>query len=320
MTDPVDEGLFVPIHGLDQWVTIRGRDRANPAVMILPGAGAGFSVFAPLFEPWLDGWTVVQWDQPGAGWTAARNGPAQGLSYDRLAADGLAVAQAVLARLGQETLTLFCLSGGSVVGLKMIKARPDLFSAYVAQGQVANWARQEALSYRMVLDRARADGDAEGVRALEAVGPPPWGDVAKDAVRGLRANALTPAEAAAFAPLMAKLRSPPADASWIPAGLQPGDGQAAGFAAFAQLKPELAAFDAASLGLDFEVPLFFFQGAQDAHTPAAEVEAYAAQVRAPQVHFELIEEAGHSAVFLVDRMLGLLDRHVLPLISGRRRA
>ena len=319
MPTPIHDGRFLCIHGEDQWVTMLGADRANPAILILPGAGAGFTAFAPLFEAWQDAFTVVLWDQPGAGWTAAKTGPPETLTYDRIARDGVAVVEAVLAELGAEQLVLFGLSGGSIPGLKMIKARPELFAAYVAQGQIANWSRQEALSYRMVLEAARGAGDAEAVKALEEIGPPPWDEVAKDAARGLRANALTPAEAAAFAPVMAKLRAPPADAPWVPPGLTAPDGQALGFAAFAQVKAELAGFDAEALGLAFDVPMLFFQGAQDAHTPASEVAAYAAKLQAPLVRYLEIEEAGHSAIFLADRMLELLTAEVLPLTSRPRR-
>jgi pimeloyl-ACP methyl ester carboxylesterase len=172
----------------------------------------------------------------------------------------------------------------------------------------------------MVLDRARAAGDAEGVRQLAEIGPPPWDDVAKDAVRGLRANALTPAEQAAMAgPAMAEVAAPPPGAAWVAPGLTRPDGQAAGLAAWAQLKPQLAGFDAADLGPDFAVPMLFVQGAQDAHTPTPLVAAYVRTLRAPLVHLEVIEEAGHSAVFLAERMLAFLNRRVRPLTAGRRR-
>lgn len=312
----IEDGQFVKVHGEDQWVTIRGRSAENPAVMILGGAGAGLTALAPLFAPWEAGWTVVQWDQPGAGWTVAKNGPAEALSFDRLAADGLAVVEHALQRLGQQRLVLFCLSGGSIPGLQMIQARPDLFAAYVAQGQVTSWARMEALSYRMLLGEARARGDAAAVADLDGIGPPPWADVMADAVHGTYANAFTPAEAAAVPPgLMGKVHSPPPDAGWRPHDLAPVDPYASSLAAFAALKPELAAFDAEALGLEFEVPMLFFQGARDAHTPAAEVEAYAAKLAAPLVRYVPLDDAGHSAIFMAERMLGLLDAHVRPLAA-----
>ncbi len=63
------------------------------------------------------------------------------------------------------------------------------------------------------------------------------------------------------------------------------------------------------------MPMAFLQGAQDAHTPAAEVEAYAAKLRAPAVRYVPIAEGGHMSTFLVERLLALLDEHVRPLIA-----
>lgn len=310
----IEEGLFASVNGQDQWVTIRGASRDNPVVMIVGGAGAGLSALAPLFASWERDWTVVQWDQPGAGWTVAKNGPEPTLSFDRLAADGLAVVEFVLQRLGRQNLVLFCLSGGTIPGLKMIKARPELFAAYVAQGQVTSWSRMEALSYRMLLAQARARGDMAALSDLEGIGPPPWADVTADAVHGVYANAFTAAEAQAVPPsLMATVRSPPEGATWRPRDLAPADPYATSLKAFETLKPQLAAFDAETLGFAFEVPMLFFQGVQDAHTPAEEVEAYAARLHAPLARYVPIPEAGHSAIFMAQRILGLLNEHVRPL-------
>jgi len=221
----------------------------------------------------------------------------------------------VLARLGQSKLAIFATSGGTVVGLKMLQARPDLFSAYVGNGQVTNWARQEALSYDMILGRTRAAGDAAAIAEIEGIGPPPWTDVACDAIKGKYANAMTPAEQAALDPAtLSALRVAPADARYVARGLPASDPYAASLAAYTALRPQLATFDAEALGLDFAVPMVFLHGAQDAHTPAAEVEAYAAKVRAPSVHYESIAQGGHMSVFLAARMAALLERHVRPLL------
>ena len=44
--------------------------------------------------------------------------------------------------------------------------------------------------------------------------------------------------------------------------------------------------------------------------------AHAARVRAPAIHLEIVEEGGHSAIFLAERMLALLDARVRPLVRG----
>jgi len=318
MAANIDEGRFVEVGGLQQWVTLRGRDAANPALMIVTGPGAAFSMMAPLFEPWEQAFTLVQWDQPGAGATLARSGGAapQPLSFERLARDGLAVAAWSCGRLGLPSLGVFAISAGTVTGLGMAKARPGLIGAYVGNGQIVDWARQEAESYRMILARARASGDMAAAAEIEGVGPPPWSDVQGDIVKGRHANAPTPAEQAAMDPgLMARIRRPPADAAWVARGLPEIDPYAASLAAYATLKPELAGFRARDLGLRFDVPMIFLQGAQDAHTPASEVRAYAAEIAAPKVVYEEIEEGGHMSTFLTRRLLDLLVREVRPLLA-----
>src|ERR1700759_3826634 len=74
--EAIDEGLFVDINGQPQWITVRGRDRRNPVLLLLHGGpGIAMSTRAPLFADWERDFTLVQWDQPGGGATFARNGP-----------------------------------------------------------------------------------------------------------------------------------------------------------------------------------------------------------------------------------------------------
>jgi hypothetical protein len=62
----LDEGFFADIHGVPQWLTLRGDDRTNPALLILSGPGFGYAALAPFFSSFERAFTLVQWDQPGA--------------------------------------------------------------------------------------------------------------------------------------------------------------------------------------------------------------------------------------------------------------
>jgi pimeloyl-ACP methyl ester carboxylesterase len=315
----IDEGQFVAIFGVDQWITLRGQDTNNPPLLIISGPGAAFSRLTPFFEPWEQAFTLVQWDQPGAGSTQAKNGDAGTgeLTYARLVRDGIAVAEFVCRRLGVEKIAVLGISGGSIVALAMVKQRPDLFFAYVGTGQIVDWARQETSSYAMVLEQARALGNWQALAELEKLGPPPYPDAAADAVKSKYANTLMPAEQAVFASLapdvMAAINSPPEGARYVAPGLPVPDVMTTAMAAYAKLREELVVFDARTLGLDFAVPMFFFQGDRDAFTVVSLVEGFVADIRAPQKVLRLIEGGGHSAFFIRDAFFELLVRFVKPL-------
>jgi proline iminopeptidase len=187
----IDEGGFADIHGVPQWLTFRGDDRANPALLIVGGPGCGYAALAPFFTTFERLFTLVQWDQPGAGFTFGRNGDAGGLTLDRVVRDGVRVAELACAKLGASRLTLLCFSGGTIVGLQMARQRPDLFSAYVGAGQFVDWRRQDQQSYALLLERARERGDAAMLGELEALGPPPYADAASDARKSQYALAPT---------------------------------------------------------------------------------------------------------------------------------
>ena len=107
---PIEDGWFADVNGEAQWVTAHGVDRAAPPLLILTGPGAAFSRLTPFFAPWEAAFTLVQWDQPGAGATFARNGETP-LSLDRLVADAEVVAETALARLGAPRLIVLGISG-----------------------------------------------------------------------------------------------------------------------------------------------------------------------------------------------------------------
>lgn len=71
----VDESGYVTIGGIRQWVVIQGQDCANPVVLIVHGGpGNPNTPFAAtLFKSWTQDFTLVHWDQRGAGKTYAES-------------------------------------------------------------------------------------------------------------------------------------------------------------------------------------------------------------------------------------------------------
>jgi pimeloyl-ACP methyl ester carboxylesterase len=77
---------------------------------------------------------------------------------------------------------------------------------------------------------------------------------------------------------------------------------------------EASSETSAGLGLDFAIPMFFFQGAEDFTTPTALARQYLDELRAPQKAFVPIEGGGHFAMFMKpDQFLKELVTRVRPL-------
>jgi pimeloyl-ACP methyl ester carboxylesterase len=116
----------------------------------------------------------VNWDQRGAGKSFAPGADAATLTIPQFVDDAIALIEVLRTRLPQKKVFLVGHSWGTVLALEVAKRRPDLLLAFVSLGQVVDMKRGEQISYRFVLDRARACGNARAVGALERIGPPPY--------------------------------------------------------------------------------------------------------------------------------------------------
>jgi hypothetical protein len=92
----IEEGMYVKIGGIDQWIQIRGQDRDNPVLLCLHGGpGGSWLSYTNLFLPWEKEFTLVQWDQRGTGKTleTTRGSIADTLSVARMTQDGIEVSE-----------------------------------------------------------------------------------------------------------------------------------------------------------------------------------------------------------------------------------
>lgn len=296
-TQAISESGFVPIGGIEQWIAIRGQRADNPAIVSLHGGfGDAQSPFlAKLFAPWESNFTVLTWDQRGSGKTYGKYGKATpGMAtpesaLETLTRDAIEVAQYARRKLHKERVVLVGHSCGSIVGLKVVKRRPDLFHAYVASGFPANWMLMIHAREAWVRKQATKAGDAATLKALDAATSLPIGDLRRFIVGQ---DYLMPPSDVEYLQMESKFIGAPAT---------PNKGDAADWVAgfnFSQERvlPAVTSFDARVLGLDFKVAFFIIQGRDDHVTFFADTKAYAAELRAPRKGFVAID-GGHFACF-----------------------
>jgi pimeloyl-ACP methyl ester carboxylesterase len=315
---PIAEAGFVPLGGLEQWVTITGRRCGNPILLFLHGGpGNPLSPYADaLYSTWADDFTLVQWDQRGAGRTFGRNPPPDDvpLTVARMTADGIALAEYLTQRLGQPKVVVGGGSWGSILAVHMVKARPDLFHAYVGFSQVVSSTQNQAATYTGLLRLSREAGDTPIIESLEAMGPPPWTNprhpgVVRRATRQYEGRATDPA------PEHWWRRAPDADTPALRA--QEEQGEEYSYLQFVGLKGDgmYSRVDLPALGTRFDVPVFMVQGAEDLVTMPEVTQTYFDAIEAPEKLLVTLPRTGHDPnERMMAAMRTLLTERVRPLL------
>jgi pimeloyl-ACP methyl ester carboxylesterase len=309
-TRGIDEGKYVPIGGIEQWITIRGEDRRNPVLLLLhggPGDATNPWGYAG-FRLWLKHFTVVQWDQRGSGRTLGKNrdAPREDITIAQMAKDGVELADALRKQLRQDKIVVLGHSWGSILGVHMVKARPELFHAFVGTGQVANPTTTYTVAHAELMKKAAALQDDRALRELREVGPPPYADGRGYGVQRKWSNLFEGADAF-LASMMGFAMAAPGYTlrdlnDWFEGQVVSGQ----------RLVPQTSALEAATLAGDFAVPVFVIQGAEDFTTPTTLARTFVDSIRAPAKAFITIE-GGHFAVFMMSgAFLEQLVARVLP--------
>ena len=311
----------VDVGGDKQWISIRGRNRANPVLLMIHGGpGTPMMPYSWAYQsPWEDYFTVVNWDQRGVGKNAAAANRAAllpTLTLDRIADDGIAVIEHIRRQLGKSKVVVLGFSWGSSVGTTIARKRPDLVSAYVGVGQSVG-PSDEAILYSETIKAAGRNGDTAAVASLTAMGPYP------------RADGSTPLD------LARKIRSYAVqyDGLWYgqhdthllkdlaPFAPEYSDGdveelwKGSGWLSDGPLMNDLVTFNLETAG-EFKVPIVLLLGRYDLFTPYEAGRRWIETVHAPHKklvtferssHFVMVEEPGRFLSALIDEVLPLTE-------------
>jgi len=293
----VSEEGFILIGGIEQWVTVHGANCSNPVLLFIHGGpGNPLSPYASaLYGKWEKEFTLVQWDQRGAGKTFGRNPETanQELTIGKMTQDGTELASYLAKHFRKKKIILMGGSWGSYLGVHMAKSRPDLFHAYIGVGQMVNYTENESSSYRKILALAHAANDAKTIATITALGPPPWKNprnfgILRRATRTYEAKATIPAPKSWWIP-SPDYATPAAQADYEA-------GEEYSYLQFVGLEGNgmLSRVDVPKLGLEFKLPVFMIQGAEDLVTTHEVAKKYYDSISAPKKEYVLLDRTGHD--------------------------
>ncbi|MBX7187094.1 MAG: alpha/beta hydrolase [Vicinamibacteria bacterium] len=320
----------VSIGGVNQWVSIRGKNRANPVILFIHG-GPGtpnMPVAWAYQSPWEDFFTVVQWDQRGVGKnarTADREALRPTLTNDRIIADAEEMTAWVRKRLNKEKIVVMGYSYGTTVGIALARRRPEWLHAYVGVGQGGSGGGEEYL-YNRVVELATKAKNEEALKELQALAPYPGPNrTVDDALRvrkwARRFNGgwygkptfdlffALPDWAPEYTQADVDAQIPATQWFSRTVGLSRGPSSPTG------ATPAPPAPAPANI---FKVPVIIIMGRNDLHTPYEPARAFFETIEAPRKRFITLERSAHVPMLEEPGLFLLaLIEEVLPLTEGR---
>lgn len=172
----VERNATVRIGGIEQFVSIRGRDRRNPVLLILHG-GPGFPELALAWwntRALEEYFTVVHWDQRGSGKTYLLNDPQQiapTMKPEQFVSDAEELVGWLRRDLSKDKIFVLGHSWGSYVGLKLAERRPEWLHAYIGTGQATNTPESERRGWAYAMAAARKADNKDAIRDLSSIAP-----------------------------------------------------------------------------------------------------------------------------------------------------
>jgi pimeloyl-ACP methyl ester carboxylesterase len=306
----------ITLGGVKQSLLIRSENVANPVLLYLHG-GPGTSELGMVRQhniPVLEKhFTVVVWDQRGAGKSYAAHEPESGMTVEQLISDARELSLLLGQRFHQPKIYLVGHSWGSALGALTVARYPELYYAYVGVGQVVNMREGERISYEWTLAQAERAGDAKSVARLREIGAPPYpGELRPKLMTQRRILAKYGGEVhgnrgGGMSTLMdGLLRS--REYSW-PDRVNVFRGI---FANMRLLWPQILSIDLFAQAPELKVPVYLLEGRHDYEAPAVLAERYFQALQAPRkelvwfensAHFVNTEEADAFNRFFVERLL-----------------
>lgn len=162
---------FYDINGKKQYLSIRSRIAGLPLLLYLHG-GPGDAAL-PLMNKYNSDlenkFTVVIWEQRGAGKSYYPFSPDENLAMQTFLDDIHCIVKLLLERFGQEKVYLLGHSWGSALGLKYIQLHPELVHTYIGCGQVVDMQKGAQHQYEYVRSKSEEFGKTKILKRLSGI-------------------------------------------------------------------------------------------------------------------------------------------------------
>lgn len=167
----IDYTEKVFINGVNQYISIKGSDLRNPILLVIHGGPGDTSLpmVSKYNEDLQNHYTVVVWEQRGAGKSYYKFDVDHDLTIDTFVSDAYVLSKYLLKKFNKQKLYVTSHSWGSVIGLKLIINHPEIAHAYVGCGQVVNMQAVTKCAYDFVLQKNIEIDNQENIKRIKNI-------------------------------------------------------------------------------------------------------------------------------------------------------
>ena len=236
--------------------------------------------------------TVVHWEQRGAGKSFARDTPESSMTIERFVRDLDELVDAVCARLGKTKVVILGHSWGTALGTLYAARHPEKVSIYVGTGQIGDLQASELASYKFVLAEAERRNNRAALKELRALGEPPYTSKTIRVQRKWLSRFVGVMRGKSFWQIFRAMRSAP-ELSLLEL---PNVFRGAAFS-LRTLWSEVSALNLEASVPELKMPAFFFIGRHDHQVDAKASAAYFEKLIAPSKQLVWFEDFAHMPPF-----------------------
>lgn len=290
----------VTLGGHKQWILVRTQDVTNPVLLVLHGGpGTTLLPFIEQIQPAAleENFTVVHWDQRGAGKSYDPAFKLDDLSADKLVGDTMELTNILRERFGQDKIFMTGHSWGSALGFLVLQQDTSPYHAYIASGERISWeaSHQDGFDWVKKLATEQQVGPVlEQIARIEPFDVTDADDVAT-LYQGLTyfrgGDVYTPGLWDKMMAYALGGKSPYYTMGEIETYLVAKDKTQEA------VEPFATSYDLTKTFMQSDIPIHFIQGEHDHYAPETMSRAYLEALEAPAKSYTVIENAGHTMMY-----------------------
>ena len=290
--------VYADINGVRQGMFIQSTDPAHPVLLFLHGGLPEYFLTERYPTGLENDFTVVWWEQRGAGLSYSPGIPPETMTLGQFVADTLSVTDYLRNRFSKEKIYLMAHSGGTFTGLQAAARAPQVYCAYVGVAQMVHQLESERRAYEYMLERFKQTGNGRMVRKLEAApvtttaGTPEGYLAVRDrAMHSLGVGTthdMTSVLRGVVWPSLASPHYTPGEKVRLWRGKRSGG--------VAALWDEMLAVDLTERVTELSLPAYFFHGVYDYTVNYQLAKDYVEALKAPLKGFYTFDRSAHSPV------------------------